>query len=101
MLLIDGEDHSLEAHIDYKIEFLPRVDQIDDCVPVVDRSFLAWIKGDGAWDVVHVFVVFYHPSDLLLGPMWPEDIPYDGFAAELDWFLEDEDILILETEQLH
>jgi hypothetical protein len=46
-------------------------------------------------------VVFDDPADLLLGSEWARGIPHDVFAAELDWFLEDEDILILEAEQLH
>ena len=101
MLLIDREDHSLEAHIDYEIEFLFRIDQIDNGVSIVGGSFLAGVEGDGAGDVVQVVVVFDDPADLLLGSVWARGIPHDVFAAELDWFLEDEDILILEAEQLH
>jgi len=84
MLLIDREDHSLEAHIDYEIEFLFRIDQIDDGVAIVGRSFLAGVEGDGAGDVVQVLVVFDDPADLLLGSEWARGIPHDVFAAELD-----------------
>ena len=55
MLLIDREDHSLEAHIDYEIEFLFRIDQIDDGVAIVGGSFFAGVEGDGAGDVVQVY----------------------------------------------
>jgi hypothetical protein len=55
MLLIDREDHSLEAHIDYEIEFLFRIDQIDDGVAIVggclmtQRTFFLDLSGLGVY----------------------------------------------------
>ena len=98
MLLINREDHSLKTDINNKIELLSGVNQIDDGVAIVGGPFLSWVEGDGAWDVMHVFVVFYDPSHLFLGSMLRQLVPNDGSTAEIDRFLNDEDILVLEPE---